>query len=246
MKPFLILQVRPEDAAANDELEAFQLVGNLGDTDIRRIRLEQGNLPDINLSDYSGVIVGGGPYCVSDNEDSKPRPQRELEDWLKKVLKEVYEADFPYLGACYGLGILVQTLGGKVSKERYAETLEAAKVTLTRAALDDPLTENLSKDFLAFVGHKEACQGVPQEAVHLAQTPKCPVQMIRYKENIYATQFHPELDGPTFARRIRIYRDAGYFPPEDTETLAEAVLNEPVTEPRTLLGNFVQRYKVEI
>ena len=48
--------------------------------------------------------------------------------------------------------------------------------------------------FDAFVGHKEACRVLPADAVLLASSPTCPVQMFRVRENLYATQFHPELD----------------------------------------------------
>ena len=35
---------------------------------------------------------------------------------------------------------------------------------------------------------------LPPTAVLLATSPRCPVQMFRVKQNLYATQFHPELD----------------------------------------------------
>ena len=43
--------------------------------------------------------------------------------------------------------------------------------------------------------------------------------MFRIKENLYATQFHPELDAEGLVTRIDIYRHAGYFPPESAEEL---------------------------
>jgi GMP synthase (glutamine-hydrolysing) len=67
--------------------------------------------------------------------------------------------------------------------------------------------------------------------------------MIRYGKNVYATQFHPEADGDVFALRIRIYRDKGYFAPEDVENLtAAARLGNPQAG-NTILRNFVERYR---
>jgi hypothetical protein len=45
--------------------------------------------------------------------------------------------------------------------------------------------------------------------------------MVRTGRNVYATQFHPEANGETFATRIRIYKDYGYFDPADAEALTE-------------------------
>jgi GMP synthase (glutamine-hydrolysing) len=65
-------------------------------------------------------------------------------------------------------------------------------------------------------------QVLPEGCVHLVAGEACPFQMIRYGENVYATQFHPEADGEVFALRIRIYRDKGYFAPEDADALTAA------------------------
>ena len=65
----------------------------------------------------------------------------------------------------------------------------------------------------ALVGHKEAMDALPNGAVHLLNGARCPIQMLRYGDRIYATQFHPEADGANFALRIRVYKDKGYFDP---------------------------------
>ena len=66
--------------------------------------------------------------------------------------------------------------------------------------------------------------------------------MFRIKQNLYATQFHPELDAEGLVTRIDIYRHAGYFPPESAEELMAAARNFTVTAPMTILKNFVARY----
>ena len=66
-KPFLILQLRPETEAADDEFAAILRKGGLEAERAHRIRLDQEALPpDLCLAGYAGVIVGGGPGCVSD------------------------------------------------------------------------------------------------------------------------------------------------------------------------------------
>ena len=69
-----------------------------------------------------------------------------------------------------------------------------------------------------------------------------PFQMLRFGENVYATQFHPEADGDGFETRIRIYKHRGYFPPETADDLIAEVRREDVRFPELVLRNFVARY----
>ena len=153
------------------------------------------------------------------------------------------EKDIPYLGACYGLGALAKNCGAIVSKEQYSEAVGGLNIELTQEAQNDPLTQGLPQHFRALGGHKEACQNTPKGATILAKSTDCPIQMIRLKNNIYATQFHPELDAEGLIVRIHIYKNAGYFPPEDAEPLIEKVKNEQISVPQTILKRFVDRYR---
>lgn len=243
MKPFLILQLRKNDAASDGEFEAFLKYGELSLADSIRIRMESETLPEISLDDYSGVIVGGGPWNVSDIPDTKDAAQQSAEAWLDKLLLQIVEKDFPYMGACYGFGALTMSVNGHVSKEQYGESLSAVDIHLTHEGTQDPLLEGFPSAFKAIVGHKEACQTLPENAVWLAKSDTCPIQMYRIGNNVYATQFHPELDGEGVCVRIDVYKNAGYFPPEDAEVLKATMRNEVFTESTKILKRFVQRYK---
>ena len=242
IKPFLILQFRPEDESSDDEMDAFLKFGALDPENVRRIRIEQQELPPLNLEDYSGIILGGGPSNVSDEDDKKSADQMRYEQQLFALLAEIVEHDIPFLGACYGLGVLAKFLGGSVEKGRYSEGVGAVTIYLTDAAKDDVLTVDLPQNFRAFAGHKESCQEVPPGATLLAGSDDCPVHMIRVKQNIYATQFHPELDQDGLALRINVYKHAGYFPPEDAEMLIALSKHEDVMIPGEIMRRFVERY----
>ncbi|WP_338757347.1 glutamine amidotransferase [Nocardia vulneris] len=241
VKPFLLLQLRPERAAADDEYHAILRAGELDAGEVVRVRMEEG-FPDLTLDDYAAVIVGGGPSNVGNADAEKYDYQRRFEPALKKLLTEVVSRDFPYLGACYGLSVLADVLGGTVSTENYGETAGAQTIELTGEAREDPLLQGIPQTFRAFVGHKEACQAVPPEAVLLAGSADCPVQMIRVGRNVYATQFHPELDGDGLALRIEIYRHAGYFDPDEADYLTRLGHQESITAPKQILRRFVLRY----
>lgn len=241
MKPFLLLATRADDEAADGEYDAFLRWGGLGERDLHRVRMESGPLPPVDLDRYAGVIVGGGPFNSSDPEDTKSDIQRRVEVELRGVLDEVVARDFPFLAACYGIGTLGVHQGGKVDRT-YGEPIGAVPVTLTAAGVGDPITAGMPETFQAFVGHKEACRDLPPSAMLLASSSACPVQMFRVKTNLYATQFHPELDVPGIIKRIRIYQHAGYYPPETMDDLIAQVRGVVVTEPPRILTNFIANY----
>lgn len=243
MKPFLILQLRPEQAVADNELDAILEKGGLERSQAVRVRLDCEPIPDgFDLDDYSGVIVGGGPGCVSDPVEQKTDAERRIEDTIMSLMPAIDAADYPYLGCCYGIGILAHHLGAHVGKERYGEDVGAVECSLTREGAGDPLLKSVPDRFLAFVGHKEAVQELPAGCTHLLASTPCPFQMIRYKRNIYATQFHPEADSAVFELRINFYKDKGYFPPHEAQTLIEACHRQDVHVPEAILRNFVARY----
>lgn len=160
MKRFLIIQIRPEDLAADNELQAFLKFGGLTADRIHRIQADRAAIPELNLSDYSGVIVGGGPSNLSDSDKSENTLR--LERDIFRLLDAVVDADVPYLGACYGFGALLVHQGGSVSKERYSEDVGALSIELNPdESHSDQLTANLPLSFRAFGGHKEAAQNLP-------------------------------------------------------------------------------------
>ncbi|MCV2394961.1 glutamine amidotransferase [Actinotalea sp. M2MS4P-6] len=241
MKPFLLIGTRPEDAAADGELEAVLRFGGLDRAELVRVRLEAGPLPELDLDEFSGIVVGGSPFNASDPVETKSATQRRVEAELAALLDEVVARDLPFLGACYGVGTLGVHQGGVVDRT-FGEPVGAVPVTLTAEGRADPLFAGLPDTFEAFVGHKEAIRTPPRDAVVLATSPTCPVQAFRIRENLYATQFHPELDVPGIVTRIEVYRHAGYFPAHTTETLIAEVRRQVVVHPPLVLANFVRRY----
>ncbi len=242
-KPFLILQLRPETEASDSEFDAIVNKGGLDAGQVHRIRLDQVDLPDqLCLDEYSGVIVGGGPGCVSDAQHNKLPLEARIEAAVLSLMPEITQRDFPYLGCCYGIGILGRHLDGDVSKRAYAEPVGTSECSLTPAGADDPLLAGMPQNFLAFVGHKEALQSLPPGCTHLVSSPACPYQMLRFGRNVYATQFHPEADSDGFRTRINIYKHRGYFPPETADDLIAMCEAADVHAPELVLRNFVKHY----
>ncbi|SEE90422.1 glutamine amidotransferase [Ruania alba] len=242
MKPFLLLATRAEDAAADAEYRAFLRYGELSDGDLVRHRLERDQLPALDLDDYSGVIVGGSPFNSSDPDHLKSPTQHRVESELSGLMDEIVVHDFPFLGACYGVATLGVHCGGVVDTT-YGEVVGAVRIDLTAKGSADPLLQGVPKSFQAFVGHKEACRVLPADATLLATSQRCPVQMFRVGENVYATQFHPELDAEGLATRIAVYDRHGYYPDGTREDIAHAAHRVDVSWAPRVLRNFTEKYR---
>ena len=240
--PFLVLQLRPEDAAADNEFNAMLHHGGLRHDDVVRVRAERTGLPAIDLDKYAGIIVGGSPFDVSAPENSKSAIQNKIEVQFMELFDELVDRDSPFLGACSGNGLLGRYCGANIST-RYAEPIGGADVLLTPEGERDPLLAGFPTTFRVLLGHKEACDDVPPGTTLLASSPACPVQMFRLRSNLYATQFHPEADPEVFRVRIEVYKNYGYFPPETADDLIASVANERTPFAQRILDRFVRRYR---
>lgn len=69
--------------------------------------------------------------------------------------------------------------------------------------------------------------------------------MIRFEENIYATQFHCELDAYGIGERIRFYKHGGYFDPDSADELIQKTKEVNVDVANEILRRFVNRYRVD-
>jgi len=241
VQPFLLLSIRADDAAADNEYASFLSLAGLEEGDLRRVRLDRRALGGIDLRDWSGIWLGGGPFNYSDPKESKSEVQRRVEADLRGLLDAVVRADFPFLGACYGIGALGNHQRAVLGR-RYAEPVGLVRVALTPPGRRDPLLRDLPDTFDAFTGHKEAISKLPGHAVLLASSAACPVQAFRFGANVYATQFHPELDAEGLCTRIEVYKHAGYFDPAQAEELKALARRSDVRHPPAILRAFVRRY----
>jgi GMP synthase (glutamine-hydrolysing) len=240
--PFLLLSIRGEDDAADDEYRAMMRFSGLDATGMRRIRLTHEPLGEVDLADWSGIILGGGPYNVSDAPEAKTPTQQRVESELLPLITRIVDGDFPFLGCCYGVGTLGTVIGATVDR-KYTEPVGALTITVTPEGRDDPLFADVPDVFDAYGGHKEGASALPGDVVNLASSAGCPVQAFRVGENVYATQFHPELDLEGICTRIDVYKDYGYFAPESAETLKSDARQHDVQYPPTILRRFIDRYK---
>jgi GMP synthase (glutamine-hydrolysing) len=243
--PLLYVCVRPQQGAAAAEYESFRAAAHLDSSQLVQLDLVRDPLPADALEDYSGFFVGGSPFNVTDPESTKTDVQRRLESDLERIAAGVMAApstDPPAaLFTCYGIGVLTRMLGGEVSRA-FPEDTGPVAIDLTPDGQSDPLMGTLARRFTALTAHKEGSARVPEGATLLATNEGCPVQAYRVGDRLYAAQFHPEPTTRAFTERMAVYRDDGYFPANDFDTVAGRVLAASVTEPVRLIRAFAAAF----
>jgi GMP synthase (glutamine-hydrolysing) len=124
-----------------------------------------------------GIILSGGPSSVYDAHAPHCDP-------------EIWQLGIPVLGVCYGMQLMVQQLGGKVTR---AERGEYGKAALF---IDDPtdLLTNVDDGSTMWMSHGDSCQELPEGFEILAHTENTPCAAIAHHEKkLYGVQFHPEV-----------------------------------------------------
>ncbi|MEH0146147.1 glutamine amidotransferase [Corynebacterium sp. Q4381] len=239
-RPFLLLSTRPEDAASAEEYASFLSKMRIPEEALEQRRVESAPLGDVDLDKYSGVLLGGSPF--NNTDEVKSDLQLRVEHEIGTLVREIIECDFPLMGACYGIGMVGGAIGARLGSE-YAEEAGMIEILLTEDGKRDPLLDGLPDSFPALVGHKEAITELPSEATLLVAGYACPTQMFRVKENVYATQFHPELTAQALEARLRLYAHLGYFRLDVFDDILATAYAHDYSWSNRILYNFAERYR---
>ena len=197
-------------AEYHDTLRATGLTTD--DIELRTLDSEHAQLG--SLDGIDGVFVGGSSLNIT-NEAYSP--------WQKHVhgvLGELVEGSIPVFFVCYGLSWLTYYLGGTVTHS-HPEASGPTIVNVLPASDEDALLQGLPKLFTALTGHTENAEPLTDhpKLTLLADGPTCPVQIVRYREHVWATQFHAEMDAAAMKTRMDFYYDYGYFRQEDYDDI---------------------------
>ncbi|MCM8831383.1 MAG: glutamine-hydrolyzing GMP synthase [Candidatus Omnitrophica bacterium] len=124
-----------------------------------------------------GIILSGGPHSVY----QKDAPQ---------LNEEILELKIPILGICYGMQILVKTLGGYVKESTQREYGKA------QLYIDDhtDLFFSLPAKIVSWMSHMDKIVKLPKGFTVSAHTDNTAFAAVASKERkLYGVQFHPEV-----------------------------------------------------
>ncbi|KGG81264.1 GMP synthase [Caloranaerobacter azorensis H53214] len=144
------------------------------------------DIEKIKAKSPKGIIFSGGPASVY-AEDSP------------KCNQGVFDLDVPILGICYGGQLIAQFFGGEVSR---ADSREYGKTKLEIIDNTD-LFKGLEESIVCWMSHTDFIEKLPEGFEVIAKTDSCPVAAMKNEEkNIFAVQFHPEVEHTQRGRDI--------------------------------------------
>jgi GMP synthase (glutamine-hydrolysing) len=138
------------------------------DTDLDRVRERRPR----------ALVLSGGPASV-------------YADGAPALRAELLELGVPVLGICYGMQVMVQSLGGRVEG---APQGEFGRTELTLSDAGGRLLAGLPATQQCWMSHRDTVFEPPAGFAALASSPRSPVAACENPERgLYGIQFHPEV-----------------------------------------------------
>lgn len=186
------------------------------------------SLPASN--DFDIAILSGSWSMVTDREEWSEA----VRQWIIDVLPDGKHM----LGVCYGHQLMADALGGCVDYHPRGREIGLKTVTLTDAALHDPLLASFPKCFEANLSHEQTVVIPPPGAVVLAHSVHDPHQILRYGPRAFSVQFHPEFTPSLMAACVSRRADALRRNGLDVDEIVGQL--RPANDAHRLLQSFVR------
>ena len=214
-----------------------------GEIDIRVVEAHKSpaELPPPN--ELAGLIITGSPHSVTEPEAWT----HHLADWTVSAIDE----GVPCLGVCYGHQLIGDAFGGEVIRNPMKYEIGTIEVELTDEGQNDALLGQLNPGArsLAFNAvHGDIVSRLPPGAVRLATNGVALNQAYKFRDHVWAVQFHPEFSTEVMRQYIEgraenVNADAvrrGVDPEAALKEQTESVRQTPMGP--KLIRTFVERF----
>ena len=166
---------------------------------IQSVRVFAGEQIPKEMGAAAGLIVMGGPVGVYE-QDRYPFFRDEI-----CLIEQALTEKKAILGVCLGSQLLAAVLGARVAKGKQKE-IGWYPVTLSRAAMADPLWKGIESPFTAYHWHGDVFE-LPRGAEALASSALTPYQAFRYGKNAYGFLFHMEVTEKIIQEMVQTFAD---------------------------------------
>ena len=134
------------------------------------------SMEELKQKNPKGIIFSGGPASVY-NSDA-PLPQ-----------KEIFDAELPLLGICYGHQLIVNKFGGKVKR---ANKEYGSSVLMIDG--ESKLLAGIGSTVRAWMSHGDEAEEIPNGFEIIGHTQNARAAAIANKsKTVFGIQFHPEV-----------------------------------------------------
>jgi GMP synthase (glutamine-hydrolysing) len=232
----LLMQIRDDEQTRFEEFHEFVRYGQLAPEQIDVLDVFQ--VPEFAptcLKGYDALFVGGS----SDASVTQPTKYPFVES-AKQLIVHCLEQSLPVFASCFGFQVAVEALSGKVIVDKANMEMGTYPLWLTEAAADDVLFHDVPNGFWAVSGHKERAVALPEDAILLAYSDRCPYHAFKIAgKPFYAFQFHPEVDAKDLAIRITRYQSRYLEDSDELTKILQNLQDTPIAN--DLIRKFVDR-----
>ena len=165
-----------------------------------------------------GIILSGGPASV-------------YADGAPPLDLGLLELGVPVMGICYGMQLLVHTLGGRV------EQAEVGEFGRSELQVADPgmLLKGMPREQTCWMSHRDTVYEPPPGFTALASSSGSPVAAVEDPaRNIYGIQFHPEVVHTPYGEEIL------------TRFLTEVCGCEPTWSAASIVEEQIRRIRAQV
>jgi len=137
------------------------------------------NTPNEKLRQYAGIIISGGPQCLS--ADDAPEYDKNL-----------FSVGVPILGICYGMQLMNHVLGGTVEE---GKAREDGQFVMT-VDPESKLLQGLGTETEVLLTHRDSCVNLAPgfKMIGKVQASGNIAAISDESRGLYGVQFHPEVD----------------------------------------------------
>ena len=173
-----------------------------------------------------GIILSGGPASVY--AENAPRCDQ-----------RIFKLNIPILGICYGLQLIIHTLGGKIQRSSAREYGNAA----LKINSSSGLFENIPPITNVWMSHGDKAVSVPGSVEILASSENTPYCAVKLQDReVYGIQFHPEVAHSPHGKQLlgnfckNICHCSGNWTMENFIDNSIAAIRETVGNSNVILG----------
>ena len=210
---------------------------------MHRIRLTHRSLGRIDLADWSGIVLGGGPYNVSDAPDSKSATQQRVESELLPLIDRIVDRRLSRSSDAATAWARSVRSSAPPSTAPTTEPVGAMTITVTGGRSRRSALRRGARGLRRVrrtqgggdgVAHRSGLSGV------LAGLPGAGLP--RPRERLRHAVSPRTRRSTASDTRIDVYKNHGYFAPESAEALKTEARQWNVRYPPTILRRFIERY----